>query len=61
MYDDDINTDTNNITQHISKISKECIPNKNVRIKPNEHPWLTCQIKLTLRRRKRAYRKARKP
>ena len=41
------NTDTyaTNITNHVLSIGKECIPNKVVRIRPADPPWLTSYTK----------------
>ena len=47
------------ITNHIKEISNECIPNKIVRVKPSNLPWLTANIKKLIRKRKRLFRKAR--
>ena len=35
-----------------------CIPNKTVTIRPSDPPWITSTIKRYIRKRKRAYRKA---
>ena len=49
-----------NITNHILNIAKECIPNKLIRVRPTDPPWLTSHIKSYIRKRKRAYRKAKR-
>ena len=49
-----------NITNHILNIAKECVPNKVIRVKPTDPPWLTSHIKSYIRKRKRAYRKAKR-
>ena len=56
--DDSLDTYAINITTRLLSIAKDCIPNKIVRIKPSDPPWLTTQIKRFIRKRKRAYRKA---
>ncbi|MEW8512948.1 MAG: hypothetical protein AB2608_19100, partial [Candidatus Thiodiazotropha sp.] len=58
LYDDDISTHAENITSHIISIAKECIPNKTIRVRPSDPPWITSYIKHHIRKRKRAYRKA---
>ena len=45
------------ITNHIIEISNECIPNKIVRVKPSNLPWLAANIKKLIRKRKRLFRK----
>ena len=47
-----------NFTNHILQLAKECIPNKLVRIRPADPPWLTSYIERFICKRKRAYRKA---
>ena len=47
-----------NVTSQILSIAKNCIPNKVIRIKPTDPPWLTTHIKCFIRKRKRAYKKA---
>ena len=48
------------ITNHFKEISNECIPNKIVRVKPSNLPWLTANIKKLIRKRQRLFRKARR-
>ena len=60
LWDDDLNTYASNITNHILSIAKECIPNKTVRIKPTDRPWITTAIKRYIKKRKRAYRTAKR-
>ena len=58
--DNDINTYANNINTTIITIAKEWIPNRHIRIKPSEPPWINSTIKRNIRKRKRAYRKVKK-
>lgn len=58
LTDPDINIYAKNITDHINSLTTECVPNRNVRIRPSEPPWLTTNIKKHIRKRKRAYKKA---
>ena len=58
LRDDNLDTYAINITTRLLSIAKDCIPNKIVRIKPSDAPWLTTQIKRFIRKRKRAYKKA---
>ena len=60
IKDNDINTYANNINTTIITIAKECIPNRHLRIKPSEPPWINSSIKRNIRKRKRAYRKVKK-
>ena len=54
----DINIYAKNINEKIIALSNDCIPNRNVRIRPADPPWITTAIKRHIRIRKRAYRKA---
>ena len=49
-----------NIRNHILSIAKECIPNKVVRVRPTDPPWLTSHIKSYIRKSKRVYIKAKR-
>ena len=60
FYDTDINKHAMGITNHITDIAKECIPNRVTRIRPCEPSWINSHIKYLIRRRKRAYRKAKR-
>ena len=44
----------------IISLSRECISNKNIKVRPYEPPWLTTFLKHKIRQRKRAYKKARR-
>ena len=46
---DDINVHASNITEHILEISKQCIPNRIIKIKPSDPPWITTAIKRLIR------------
>ena len=48
------------IISAVENIAHECIPNRKVRIKASKPPWITSSIKSLIRKRKRAYKKARK-
>ena len=52
------NTHAKNVTDYILAVSKLCIPNKHIKVKPSDPPWITTFIKRYIRKRKRAYRKA---
>ena len=58
MRHDDINVHASNITEHTLEISKQCIPNIIIKIKPSDSPWITTAIKRLIRKRKRLFRKA---
>ena len=58
LKDADIDTYARNVTNHIKEISKQCIPNKTIRVRPLEPPWITRSIKKQIRQRKRLYRRA---
>ena len=54
----DINIYEQNIKEYILSLIDSCIPNKVVTIRPSDLPWITTAIKRQIRKRKRAYRKA---
>lgn len=60
LFNEDVDLHAQNITDRILKLSKRCIYNRNINIKPNEPKWLTSNIKCQIRKRKRAYRKAKR-
>ena len=60
LQDDDINVYANNINKSINTLASECIPNRHVRIKPSDPPWITSTIKYYIRKRKRAFRRAKR-
>ena len=53
-----VDTYSENITYSILPIAKEFIPNRLITIRPSKPPWITTEIKRNIRKRKRAYRKA---
>ena len=42
----------------MNALTTECIPNKTIRIRPSDPPWITTTIRKLIRKRKRAYQKA---
>ena len=59
LRDDNLDTYlyTTNISNRILLIAQQCIPNRVVRIKPSDPPWLTLRIKKIIRKRKKTYKK----
>ena len=60
IKDNDINIYANNINTTVISLAKECIPNRCIKIKPSEPPWINSTIKRNIRKRKRAYKKVKK-
>ena len=60
LYNDDVNLHARNITDHITSIAKDCIYSKTITVKPNEPKWINSDIKRHIRKRKRAYKKAKR-
>ncbi|MES9883416.1 MAG: reverse transcriptase family protein [Sedimenticola sp.] len=54
----DIDTYTSNITSKISDFAQLTIPNKVITVRPSDPPWLHSEIRKSMRKRKRAYDKA---
>ena len=44
LQDDDVNKYANNLNITINTVAGECIPNKQIRVKPFELPWITCVL-----------------
>ena len=57
---DDFDIYANNIENKLILLSRECIPNMNIKVRPYEPPWLTSYIKHKKRKRKRAFKKAKR-
>ena len=60
IKDNDINIYANNINTTVISLAKECIPNRCIKIKPSEPPWINSTIKRNIRKRKRAYKKVKR-
>jgi len=58
VYSDNIDTFTKTLTNTVLATAADCIPSKEVTVRPAKPPWLSSEIKLKIRKRKRAYRKA---
>ena len=58
FQNNDINTYCANLTEHLQSITEMCIPNKVITIRPSDPPWITTFIKRHIRKRKRAYKRA---
>ena len=58
LRDENIDTYATNIRNSILAIASECIPNKCTTVKPSDPPWITSVLKRQIRKRRRAYRKA---
>ena len=52
LHDNDIDVYANNVSNHVSVLAKECIP--------QEPPWIASHIKKIIRKRKRSYKKAKR-
>ena len=60
LQDDDIDIFTRNITNTLTNESKLCVPNQEIVINPHEPPWINSLVKRKIRKRKRAYQKAKR-
>ena len=57
LKNDDINIYAKNITDRITNLAEKHVPNKTVKIRQSDPPWLTSEIKKLIRKRKRLYNK----
>ena len=53
----DINIYASNITDHLMDLAGQYIPNRKVKVKQSDPPWLNGRIKKLIRKRKRLYDK----
>ena len=60
IRDNDTNIYADNINTTVTSMAKECIPSRCINVKPSEPPWINLTIKRHIRKRKRAYRKAKR-
>ena len=60
LQDNNIDVYADNVNTVINSLASECIPNKHVRIKPLDPPWITSTLKRYIRKRKRAYKRAKR-
>ena len=60
LQNDNIDVHAENINTAIRSLAAECIPNKHVRIKPLGPPWISSTVKRNIRKRKRAYKRAKR-
>ena len=58
FQNNDINTYCENLIEHLQSITEMCIPNKVITIRPSDPHWITTSIKRHIRKRKRAYKRA---
>ena len=58
LQNNDIDIYAKNINTAINSIASECIPNKHVRRRPLDPPWISSNLKQYIRKRKRAYKRA---
>ena len=58
LVNEDIDVYATNVTDHILQMSSECIPNKYANIHPSKTPWMHNELRKLMRKRKRAYDKA---
>ena len=57
---DNVDECATRLTETIISTAKECIPNKNVLIRPSEPKWITSFIKKQIRQRHRLYKSAKR-
>ena len=60
LENDDISLYASNLNSTILFLTKECIPNKSIRVRTSDPPWITTLLKKLIRKRKRLYRKAKR-
>ena len=60
LQNDDIDLYANNIHNAVFEITSECIPSKEIKVKATDPPWITSSLKRHIRKRKRAYKRAKR-
>ena len=58
LENDDISLYASNLNSTILSLTNECIPNKYIRVRTSDPPWITTLMKRQIRKRKQLYRKA---
>ena len=54
---EDINIYATNFTNTLTNLAKDCIPHKNVKVRPQDLPWIKGSIRKLMRKRNRLYKK----
>ncbi|MCG7883757.1 MAG: reverse transcriptase family protein [Candidatus Thiodiazotropha endolucinida] len=54
---EDVNQYAVNFTNVLTNLAKECIPNKKVRVRPQDLPWINGTVRKLMRKRNRLYKK----
>ena len=57
LKNDDINIYAKNVTEKISTLATQHIPNKTIKVRKSDPPWLINEIKIMIRKRKSLYNK----
>ena len=57
LKDNDIDIYANNVTNRIIELARKHIPNKNIKVRKSDPPWLNNIIKKLMRKRKRLFDK----
>ena len=57
LNDNDIDIDTNNVTNRIIELARKHIPNKNIKVRKSDPPWLNNVKKKLMRKWKRLFDK----
>ena len=60
LENDDISFYASNLNTNILSLTKECIPNRSIKVRTSDPPWITTFLKRQIRKRKRLYRKAKR-
>ena len=60
IRDNDVNLYARTFTDNLLNIAEECIPTKNVTIRPCDLPWLNNNIRKLMRQRNRLYKRYKK-
>ena len=59
ILETDIDTATTNFTSALLSAARQAIPTKTIRIRQNDKPWVTSELKRHIRKRDRLFRTAR--
>ena len=57
LENDDLYIYATNLNSTILSLAKECIPNRSIRVRTSDPPWIPSRLKRRIRKRKRLYRK----
>jgi hypothetical protein len=60
LMTEDIDTSANNFTTTFINLAKQCMPNKQITVRPKDAPWINNEIRILIAEKDKIYKTARK-